>query len=101
LNAPAAVLTNIDILVEPLEMALKKKAIAKENSGSGGVAPDVERANEMIKSCVKCMLAINKIEGATTLSRKWYEFVERIKKLEHVSIIIQAIENEKNFETMY
>jgi len=68
---PTYLVNSIDSFVEPLEKTLNKKPGQKTGT-------ELERLNEWIKSALRVMLALSKLEGAMN-SRKFAEFVERVK----------------------
>ncbi len=86
----------VDILVEPLDKIVNKK-INKDAMAAG---PETERAFELIKSGLRVMLALNHLEDVGSISRKWNEFVERVRKSEQNAAFLLAIENEKSFENL-
>ncbi len=86
----------MDLLVEPLDKIVNKK-INKDTMAAG---PETERAFELIKSGLRAMLALNRLEDVSSISRKWNEFVERVRKSEQNAAFLLAIENEKSFETL-
>lgn len=94
--APTAVVGFVDLLVEPLDKIVNKK-INKDTMAAG---PETERAFELIKSGLRAMLALNRLEDVSSISRKWNEFVERVRKSEQNAAFLLAIENEKSFETL-
>lgn len=94
--SPTAVVGFVELLVEPLDKIVNKK-INKDAMAAG---PETERAFELIKSGLRVMLALNRLEDVGTISRKWNEFVERVKKSEQNSTFLVAIENEKSFDNL-
>src|SRR4051794_17011757 len=93
---PTAVVGFVDLLVEPLDKIVNKK-INKDATTAG---PETERANELIKSGLRAILALNRLEDVGSISRKWNEFVERVKKSESNAAFLVSIENEKSFDGM-
>jgi len=92
--APGGVIGSIESLIDPLE-----KTVNKKPNKDAPVGPETERANELVKSGLRAVLAINKLEDVANVSRKWSDFVEKVKKAEHTSAFVAMIENEKTFES--
>jgi cullin-associated NEDD8-dissociated protein 1 len=88
---PGAIISNIDLLIEPLEKTIMKKS-SKELAGG----PEVERANELIRSAARASLSVNQQlnNDVTIISRKWADFIERIRRHDTISAIVSAIEND-------
>ena len=55
---------------------------------------ELERLNDWIKSALRVMLTLSKLEGAMN-SRNFAEFVERIKGNSKFSLLLAAMEEEK------
>lgn len=91
--APGGVIGSIEQLVDPLDKTVNKKPNKDAPAG-----PETERANELVKSGLRAVLALNRLEDIASVSRKWSDFVEKVKKAEHTAAFVQAIENEKTFE---
>ncbi len=102
LFSPGAVLGCVELLIDPLEKTIMKKPTKAEDSGGASgaaISADQERDNELLRSALRCVLNLNKLEGIATISRKWLEFMERLRKSEErVVKIIAAIEAEKGFD---
>lgn len=76
-----------DNLVEALEKTVNKKKGHKTGT-------ELERVYEWIKSGLRVMLAISALDGATN-SRKFADFVDRIKKSDKHRPFLQAVEDER------
>jgi cullin-associated NEDD8-dissociated protein 1 len=83
---PAYLTNSIDTFVDPLGKTMSKKAGQKSGT-------ELERLNDWIKSAVRVMLALNNVEGASN-SRKFVEFVERVKADPKFSAIIESLATE-------
>lgn len=68
---PTFIVASLDTFVEPLEKTMNKKPGQKTGT-------ELERLNDWIKSALRVMLTLSKIEG-TMNSRKFADFVERIR----------------------
>jgi len=69
--APSSLLGSLDMLIEPISNIIKKKP--KE----GQAGPEVERLIDLIRSAVKAIGSISKVEE-TSLNRRWQDFVESV-----------------------
>lgn len=89
---PGAIIACIDKLIDPLEKTIKKKS-SKESAG-----PEVERANELIKSAIRAVFMLNAHlnNDVTVISRSFADFIERIRKLETIIVILNSLKNEAN-----
>ena len=86
--APSSILGSLDLFIEPL-----LKTISKNPSKDGQGGPEVERAIDLIRSGVKVVVLVNKIQEVS-VNRNWVEFVEKIKANENVNAML--IEAEKD-----
>jgi len=88
---PGAIISNIDLLIEPLEKTIMKKS-SKEPAGG----PEAERAHELIRSAVRVSLSVNQQlnNDVTVISRKWADFLDRIRRHDTISVVVSAIEND-------
>jgi cullin-associated NEDD8-dissociated protein 1 len=84
---PSYLVSSIDSFVEPLSKTMNKKAGQKTGT-------ELERLNDWIKSSVRVTLALNNIEG-TSNSRKFAEFVERVKSDPKFTGILESLAAEK------
>ncbi len=91
--APSAVVGAVECLIDPLD-----KIVNKKPNKDAAAGPETERANELIKSGLRAVLALNRMEDVSAVSRKWSDFVEKVRKTEHNVAFLQVIENEKSFE---
>jgi cullin-associated NEDD8-dissociated protein 1 len=78
--------SSIESFVEPLEKNITKKAGSKTGT-------ELERLNDWIKSAVRVMLALSKLEGAMS-SQKFAEFVDRLKSNSKFAIMLASLEEE-------
>ena len=69
--APSQLVSSCDILIDPLEKAVNKKP--KE----GIVGFEAERAIELIKSTVRVISTISRLEEINN-NRNWQEFSDRL-----------------------
>lgn len=76
-----------DSFVAPLEKTCNKKKGQKTGT-------DLERVYEWIKSGLRVMIAISKLDGAMT-SRKFADFVERINNSSKHQFFLQAVIDER------
>ncbi|EED91192.1 hypothetical protein THAPSDRAFT_262874, partial [Thalassiosira pseudonana CCMP1335] len=83
---PMPLVAAADNLVEALEKTVNKKKGNKTGT-------ELERVYEWIKSGLRVMLAISALDGATN-SRKFADFVDRIKKSDKHRPFLQAVEDE-------
>ena len=86
--APGAVLSSLDSLVDPLEKTVMKKV------KDGQVGTEVDRANELIRSGLRAVLAISAIDDSAGISRKFWDFVDRIQKKEKLANMVGVIKAE-------
>lgn len=82
---PAYIVAAADSFVEPLEKTMNKKPGQKTGT-------ELERLNDWIKSAIRVMLTLSKVEG-TMSSDKFSGFVERVKGQK--SAIVNELEQEK------
>ncbi len=78
----------VDDIITPLEKILEKGAKETESTEKG--------YRELLKSTVRAIIAINKIDDVRVISRKWNEFVERSRKSPKAEELFHAFENETN-----
>ncbi|KAG5182650.1 armadillo-type protein, partial [Tribonema minus] len=104
---PGAVLNSMDTLITPLEKAVNKPA--KENQ----VGTEVERANDLVRSALRCVAAMSRLEeieashklqgpGPTLIevkymqiSRSFVEFRERLLKKEKLAALYESVTSER------
>lgn len=86
--APNAVVGSLDGLVDPLEKTVMKKV--KE----GQVGTEVERANDLIRSGLRVVLAVAGINDSAGISRKFWDFMDRIHKKEKLVMMLEVIKAE-------
>lgn len=86
-HQPEYLVTSVDSFVEPLEKTMNKKAGQKTGT-------ELERLNDWIKSALRVMIALSKLDGAMN-SRKFADFCERIKGNSKFTDKIRAIEAER------
>jgi len=88
---PGAVLGSLESLVEPLEKTVNKRV--KDSQ----VGTEVERANDLIRSALRAVVAISMIEDASS-SRQFTQFMERLEKRgsDKLKAMLQSIEAEQN-----
>ena len=84
---PAYLVASIDTFVEPLEKTMNKKQGQKTGT-------ELERLNDWIKSALRVMVSLSKLEGAMN-ARKFADFVERIKGNSKFTEKLRAIQEER------
>ena len=84
---PTYLVTTLDDFVEPLEKTMNKKQGQKTGT-------ELERLNDWIRSALRVMVALSKLEGAMN-SRKFAEFCERIQNNSKFTGKLQAIQDER------
>ena len=85
---PIHVISSIDSFVDPLEKTANKKAGQKTGT-------ELDRLNDWIKSALRVMVAIGKIDGARN-SRKFVDFEERVKGNSKFATILESIGDERH-----
>jgi cullin-associated NEDD8-dissociated protein 1 len=83
---PSYVVAAADSFVAPLEKTVNKKKGNKTGT-------ELERVHEWIKSGLRVMIAISKLDGAMT-NRVFADFVDRINKSSPHRVFLQAVEEE-------
>jgi cullin-associated NEDD8-dissociated protein 1 len=78
---------SVESFVEPLDKTMNKKPGVKTGT-------ELERLNDWIKSALRVMLALSKLEGVMN-SRKFAEFVERVKANSKFTHMLEALELER------
>lgn len=73
-HAPGVVLGSADALIEPLE-----KTVTKKSTKDGVVGPEAERALELIRSGLRAVMVVNRIEDISQ-NRRWADFVDRLSR---------------------
>jgi len=84
---PTYVVNAAETFVEPLEKTTNKKPGQKTGT-------ELERLNEWIKSALRVMMTMSKLEGVMA-SRKFADFVERIKGNSKFTGPLSALEEER------
>jgi cullin-associated NEDD8-dissociated protein 1 len=87
LRQPTYLVAAVETFVDPLEKTLHKKQGQKTGT-------ELERLNEWIKSALRAMVALSKLEGAMN-SRKFAEFCERTRVNSKFRPILDALEEER------
>ena len=87
LRQPTYLVAAVESFSEPLEKTIHKKPGAKTGT-------ELERLNEWIKSALRTMVALSKVEG-TLNSRKFAEFYERTKANTKFRSILEALHEER------
>jgi cullin-associated NEDD8-dissociated protein 1 len=80
---PAYLVASVDAFVEPLGKTMNMKAGPKTGT-------ELERLNDRIKSALRVMIALSKLEGSMH-SPKFSDFVERSKRNSKFTEVLQAI----------
>lgn len=84
---PSSVIASLDTFVDPLEKTLNKKP--GEKTGT-----ELERLNDWIKSALRVMMTLSKLEGAMN-SQKFADFCERVKGNSKFAPLLSALEEER------
>lgn len=87
MRQPTYLVSAVETFVEPLEKTMNKKAGQKQGT-------ELERLQEWIKSALRTMVALSKIEG-TMNNRKFAEFVERTRANSKFRSALDAIDDER------
>lgn len=87
LRQPTHLVAAVESFSEPLEKTMHKKAGSKTGT-------ELERLNEWIKSALRTMVALSKVEG-TLNSRKFAEFFERSKANSKFHSMLEALAEER------
>lgn len=83
---PAAVLSALDTLVEPLDKSVNRKLPKSQ------VASEVDRVNDQVRSTLRAVVAISKIYDRQRCDRKFQDFLDRIMSRERFASMLQAIQ---------
>lgn len=84
---PTHIAASVESFVDPLEKTMHKKPGQKTGT-------ELERLNEWIKSAIRTMTAIGRVQG-TMNSRKFAEFYERTKANSKFRSMFEALDEEK------
>ena len=84
---PAYIVTAIESLVDPLEKTMHKKAGQKTGT-------ELERLQEWIKSALRTMMALSKLEGAMN-NRKFADLLSRTRANNKFESMLEAIGEER------
>ncbi|KAG7369602.1 TATA binding TBP-interacting protein [Nitzschia inconspicua] len=87
MRQPTYFVAAVETFVEPLEKTIHKKAGQKQGT-------ELERLQEWIKSALRTMVALSKVEG-TMNNRKFAEFVERTQANSKFRPTLDAIDDER------
>ena len=101
--APGVVVGHVDQLVGPLGKTVGKRP--SKDAGAGGAAgggggggPEAERALDLVRSGLRAVLAVGRIEDVAQISRSWADFSEKVRRDEYTAALLQAIESERASE---
>ncbi|CAM9970460.1 unnamed protein product [Ascophyllum nodosum] len=89
--SPGGVLGSLDAVIEPLEKTCTKQVKA------GQVGTEVDRANDLIRSALRCVVAISRIDDVE-VSRKFTEFMDRIHRKERLVNMMATIKSERTLD---
>ena len=84
---PAYIVTAVETLVDPLEKTMHKKAGQKTGT-------ELERLQEWIKSALRTMIALSKLEGAMN-NRKFADLLSRTRANNKFESMLEAIGEER------
>ena len=83
---PTYIIASLETFIDPLEKTINKKPGQKTGT-------ELERLNDWIKSAIRVMFTLNKLEGAQN-SRKFADFVDRVKGNTKFVAQLNALEEE-------
>jgi cullin-associated NEDD8-dissociated protein 1 len=83
---PTYLVSAVDLFVEPLEKTIRKKPGQKTGT-------ELERLNDWIKSALRAILALSKIEGVMA-SPKFSDFYDRVRNDGKHTSMLQALSEE-------
>eukprot|EP00903_Cladosiphon_okamuranus_P016633 g15341.t1 len=89
--SPGGVLGSLDGLIEPLEKTCNKQVKAQQ------VGTEVERANDLIRSALRCVVAISRIDEVE-VSLKFTSFMDRLQRKERLVTMMSNIKSERKLE---
>ncbi|KAG9412449.1 Cullin-associated NEDD8-dissociated protein 1 [Aphanomyces cochlioides] len=92
--APGSVLSNLDVLCTVLEKTLNRRP--KDTQ----VGSEVDRINDVIRSALRAVNATASIRDADS-NPKWKVLMEKIKKTENLSVMLEAISIERGGVSEY
>lgn len=85
---PTYVVAAVETFVDPLEKTITKKQGSKSGT-------ELERFNDWIKSALRVMVALSRLDGAINSSRRFAEFVERVENNSKYTPFLQALKEEQ------
>ena len=86
---PAVVLATLDDLVEPLDKSVNRKR------KKAAVGTELERENDLIRSALRAVDAVNNVYDRSSTERKFREFMDRIMAKEQLATMMAAIQQER------
>jgi cullin-associated NEDD8-dissociated protein 1 len=85
---PTYVVAAVESFIDPLEKTINKKQGTKSGT-------ELERFNDWIKSALRVTLALSRLDGVTNSSRRFTEFLERVRANSKYTPLLQALEEEQ------
>lgn len=85
---PIYVIASIDTFIEPLDKTINKKQGTKTGT-------ELERFNDWIKSALRVIVTLNRLDGINNSSRRFIEFFDRVKNNSKYTIFLKALEEEQ------
>ena len=96
--SPSAVITSIDDLI-PLLNKLLNPPVKKNVEGDTPMSMvEIDKVNDLIKSCLRTVVAVNAIEDISVVNRKWLDFFDRIKKDKKLNEMINSLDSDKTLD---
>jgi cullin-associated NEDD8-dissociated protein 1 len=89
---PNIIVTAIDQFINSFETMFMEKTYKNKVANKTGT--ELERAKEWMKSCLRAVLAVSKIDGSMT-NRRFAVLIERLKEDPKFRPLIEAIEEER------
>jgi len=86
---PAVVLATLDDLVEPLDKSVNRKR------KKAAVGTELERENDLVRSALRAVDAVNNVYDRSSTERKFREFMDRIMAKEQLATMMAAIQQER------
>ncbi|CAM9727695.1 unnamed protein product [Chrysoparadoxa australica] len=86
-----AVLSSLEILIPPLSKTVQKQV--KDTQ----VGTEVERANDLIRSALRCVVAVGKIDEVAA-SRHYQELMDQIKRKDKLAAMLTAVSAERTID---
>jgi len=89
----AALIGHLELFIDPLKKSISKFSTKPTDGQAAG--PEADRAAELVRSAIKAITAINKIEDSQ-VNRKWTEFVESLRANPIILAMFGEFETERS-----